>query len=316
MFYKQINHAGLRGKICLIPLLLPDSLTGLIFLMIISKIIGGLGNQLFQYAAGRCLAWQHQTDLALDISGFDEYKLRNFDLGAFGARYRFSTKDENSVYEQRGFIGKVRDRLLPMGLRKVYREPHFHFHSRFFKSPSHIYLKGYWQSEKYFSPVAEQIREELVMKPAYYKEVQTFATTIQQTPAVSVHIRRGDYTNPEVLRAHGMLSPEYYIRAMQLIREKEPGAVFYFFSDDIQWVKENLPVENVVYVSGIHSRTHFEDFWLMSRCRHHIIANSSFSWWAAWLNNFSRKMVIAPEKWFNEKKADTRDLIPNGWIKL
>ena len=284
--------------------------------MIISQIIGGLGNQLFQYAAGRCLAIRQQTELALDISGFNAYKLRTFDLEAFEARYRYSTDAENSVYHQRGFAGKLRDRLLPMAWRKVYREPHFHFHPRIFKTSSNIYLKGYWQSEKYFSPVASQIREELVMKPSFYEKVAELGKTMSSQPSVSVHVRRGDYTNPEVLRVHGILSPEYYRTAMQSFSDQDPNTVFYFFTDDFQWVKDNLPAENAVLVSGVQSQTHFEDFWLMSQCRHNIIANSSFSWWAAWLNNNPGKQVIAPLQWFNEKKADTKDLIPAGWRRV
>jgi hypothetical protein len=131
-----------------------------------------------------------------------------------------------------------------------------------------------------------------------------------------VHIRRGDYTNPEILRVHGILEPSYYQQAISKMLEKNPNAVFYFFSDDMEWVKKNLQVEKAVYVSNILSKTHFEDFWLMSQCKHHIIANSSFSWWAAWLNKNENKMVIAPNRWFNEKDADTKDLLLNKWIKI
>lgn len=284
--------------------------------MIISRIIGGLGNQLFQYAAGKALALQHHTELLLDVTAFDDYKLRNFDLAAFHTDLNFASKEQVSSFINRSIAGKIRDNILPMALRKVYKEKQFHFHPRFFRAPANIYLQGYWQSEKYFLLVEETIRKEFTVKEEYRRNVSALAAKLSSTPSVSVHIRRGDYKNPATVEIHGMLEAGYYNKAIQLISQKTPGACFYFFSDDMNWVKENLPVENAVYVSGVMSQTHIEDFYLMSQCKHNIIANSSFSWWAAWLNNTPGKIVVAPENWFNKGPRDTYDLYPKDWLSI
>ncbi len=284
--------------------------------MIISRIIGGLGNQLFQYAAGKALALRHHTELLLDVAAFDEYKLRNFDLAAFHTELNFASKEQVSSFINRSIAGKIRDNIFPMPLRKVYKEKQFHFQSHFFQAPSNIYLQGYWQSEKYFLPVAETIKKEFTVKEEYIRNVSAVAAKLSSTPSVSVHIRRGDYKSPTTVQIHGILEASYYNKAIQLISKKIPGACFYFFSDDMNWVKENLLVENAVYVSGVMSQTHIEDFYLMSQCKHNIIANSSFSWWAAWLNNNPEKIVIAPKNWFNKGPKDTQDLVPESWLRI
>lgn len=284
--------------------------------MIISRIIGGLGNQLFQYAAGKALALRHHTELLLDVTAFDEYKLRNFDLAAFHTGLNFATKEQVNSFINRSIAGKIRDNIFPMTFRKVYKEKQFHFQSRFLQAPANIYLQGYWQSEKYFLPVAEIIKKEFTVKEEYTRNVTALAAKLSSTPSVSVHIRRGDYKNPTTVEIHGILEARYYKKAIQLINQKIPGACFYFFSDDMNWVKENLPVENAVYVSGVMSQTHIEDFFLMSQCKHNIIANSSFSWWAAWLNNNPEKIVIVPKNWFNKGPRDTYDLYPEGWLTI
>lgn len=282
--------------------------------MIISKIIGGLGNQLFQYAAGRCLAIRHQTELLLDLNELTDYKLNSFDLNAFHTIFQQASEIQTATYYNRGIIEKFRDRLLPMALKKVYREPHFHFHPRFFNASESIYLKGYWQSEKYFAPVANQIRNELQFKDTYINKVKDLGEQIRNTTSVSVHIRRGDYTNKEILKVHGLLPPSYYEQSIKFLSVEYPGSIFYFFSDDINWVKETFGQDNAVYVSGQYTQTHFEDMYLMSQCHHNVIANSSFSWWGAWLNNNPGKRVIAPKNWFNTQRRDTSDLYPEGWL--
>jgi hypothetical protein len=122
--------------------------------------------------------------------------------------------------------------------------------------------------------------------------------------------------NPESAAYHGVLDPFYYEKAMGIIEEKIPDARIYFFSDDIQWVKQNLALNKHKELVSSHSRSAIEDFYLMTQCRHNIIANSSFSWWTAWLNDNPGKIVIAPEKWFTDKKIKTKDLIPQGWIRV
>lgn len=284
--------------------------------MIITRILGGLGNQLFQYAAGKTLSVQHQSKLLLDVRAFDEYKLRNFDLAAFNINLQYATEEQITPFLSRTTFGKLRDNVFPMRLRKVYKPKHFHFDKKFFAAPSTIYLQGYWQSEKFFAPIKDEIREDIVLRPEHIGNILHIGRDIADKCAIAVHIRRGDYNNSEALDMHGMLDQSYYKPAIQLIQDKYPDAIFYFFSDDINWAKQNLPVENAIYVSGNLSKTHLEDFYLMSQCKHNIIANSSFSWWAAWLNNNPGKTVITPKNWFNNGPKDLQDLIPEGWLKL
>ncbi|MGB3007363.1 MAG: alpha-1,2-fucosyltransferase [Chitinophagaceae bacterium] len=284
--------------------------------MIITRIIGGLGNQLFQYAAGKALAVNKNTDLLLDVSAFDEYKLRNFDLTAFHTEIQFAKQEELVSLRKRNFAEKIRDNIFPMALRKVYKPKHFHFHPRFFNASPNIYLQGYWQSEKYFETISSHIRKEFTIKEEYIKNVTQLADEIRKSSSVSVHIRRGDLNNPTTNEVHVILEIGYYKEALQIIRQIVPDAILYFFSDDLNWVKENLHIDGAVYVSGTKSETHIEDFYLMSQCKHNIIANSSFSWWAAWLNNNPDKIVIAPKNWFNKGPKDTQDLIPAGWLRI
>jgi hypothetical protein len=285
--------------------------------MIISKIIGGLGNQLFQYAAGKSLALHHNTSLLLDVSSFNEYKLRNFDLAAFHVDIKFADGQLLQPFTTRSVFGKLRDRLLPIPWRKVLKPQHFHFDRRFFSASSTIYLQGYWQSEKYFAPIANTIRKEFRLKEEYTQAVEALAAQMRSRQSVAVHMRMGDYMDPHVKEVHGVLSPSYYKKAILRLQEKYPDASFYFFSDNMELVKQHVDIKEASFVSGILAKTHFEDFYLMTQCRHNIIANSSFSWWAAWLNNNAGKTVIAPQQWFGPKgPRDTQDLFPEGWICL
>lgn len=284
--------------------------------MIITKIIGGLGNQLFQYAAGRCLAHLNSTTLKLDVTAFDEYKLRNFDLYNLNVTSQFASEHEISNLLPPTIWARARQRLLTVNKRHYYREPYFHFHPKFHKASVNTYIKGYWQSEKYFLPIRNIISEELIFKPGVIDNVLNFGRELQKNQSVSIHIRRGDYTNPVILKMHGILSVEYYQQAIDYIRRQYENAKFYFFSDDIEWVRNNLKVENMEFISGRISKTHYEDLFLMSMCQHNIIANSSFGWWAAWLNKNPNKIVIGPKNWFNKGPKDTQDLFPPGWIRM
>jgi hypothetical protein len=282
--------------------------------MIISKIAGGLGNQLFQYAAGRSLALHHNSELLLDTSYFNENDLRNFDLGSFNVNMKIADPGLVKNFINRSFADKIRDKFFPVHFKKVYKEPFFHFDKRFFNTAPNVYLKGYWQSEKYFATIKEIIKTDLAINPGIVKKVRAFGDELANTTSVAVHIRRADYTSEVSGEYHGIPDKNYYQKAIQLVKEKNKNARFYFFSDNINWVKENMQIPDAVYVSDEITKTHLEDLYLMSQCRHNIIANSSFSWWGAWLNNNPGKIVIAPKNWFNKGPKDTYDLYPDGWI--
>ena len=285
--------------------------------MIITRIIGGLGNQMFQYAAGKTLAHLNNSILKLDVSSFEEYKLRNFDLLNFNTTIDFATQQEIDNLLPAHNFEKAFQYLSPLSKRTYYREKHFHFDEKFLKLGGNVFLKGYFQSEKYFLPVQEIIRNDFTCKESAVNNVTNFSRQLIEQNSVSIHVRRGDYAkDPEIAERHGALGANYYRAAIELIKGRVTNPVFYIFSDDMAWAKENLEIPEAVYVTNEITKDHIEDLYLMSRCRHNIIANSSFSWWGAWLNNDPGKNVVAPKKWFNKGPEDVQDIIPKEWHKI
>ncbi|HMK17654.1 MAG TPA: alpha-1,2-fucosyltransferase [Chitinophagaceae bacterium] len=285
--------------------------------MIISHINGGLGNQMFQYAAGRTLAHLNKTFLKLDASSFEESKLRSFDLLCFNAQIGFATNQEISTLKPAHNFEKAFQYLSPLKRRTYYREREFRFDEKVLQLGKNVYLKGYFQSENYFLPVKDIIKADFTFQNDIIKNIKEFSTSLINSNSVSVHIRRGDFKKDQTTADyHGTLSLDYYKSAIELIKSKIGNPAFFFFSDDIDWVKENLPIPGVTFVSKTITENHFEDLYLMSQCKHNIIANSSFSWWGAWLNTNPEKLVIAPKKWFKEGPKDTQDLLPAEWIKI
>jgi hypothetical protein len=285
--------------------------------MIIVQILGGLGNQMFQYAAGRCLAHLNNTQLKLDVTGFTDYKLRSFDLHSLHTDCQFASANEIRNLLPSHNFEKALQYLSPKKKRTYYREKYFHFDDNMLKFGKNVYLKGYFQSEKYFLPIKEIIQNEFRIKEEAIAGVKDFFNAPGSANRVSVHLRRGDMKNdPVMAERHGVMPLSYYQKAIEIIRSKISAPHFYFFSDDIDWTKENFNTTDATFVSGEISKTHFEDLYLMSQCDHNIIANSSFSWWGAWLNKSVNKIVIAPNKWFNNGPTDLHDLIPDDWIKI
>ena len=285
--------------------------------MIVSNILGGMGNQMFQYAAGRCLAYLHKTRLKLDVRGFDDYKLRNFDLQSLHTDCHFASENEIRNLLPSHNFEKALQYLSPKKKRTYYREKYFHFDGDMFNYGSRVYLKGYFQSEKYFFPIKNIIQREFTFKDEFIQRVKEFSIKTRSVNSVSVHIRRGDMKNdPVMAERHGVMPLSYYQKGIEIIRSKISNPQFYFFSDDINWTKENFNNTDATFVSGEISKTHFEDLYLMSQCGNNIIANSSFSWWGAWLNNNPNKIIVAPNKWFNSGPQDTEDLVPASWIRI
>jgi hypothetical protein len=281
--------------------------------MIIIRLTGGLGNQMFQYAAARCLALKNGAKLKLDTTAYREDQLRNFDLFCLNTEASIATPAEIAALKAKGTVGRVMSYLTPYPRRKFYKQPWFHFHPSFFRLTGPVYIQGYFQSEKFFLPAKEQVQKDFTIKKELTEKVEPLAASLQEHESVALHIRRGDYRNEVALNYHGIVPLGYYREAVSQVSGKVAHPHFYIFSDDGAWVKENLRLPNATIVSGELSSTHFEDLYLMSRCRHNIIANSSFSWWAAWLNTNPGKTVIAPRNWFNKGPKDTQDMIPEGW---
>ena len=292
--------------------------------MVISNILGGLGNQMFQYAAARALASAKGQQLYLDLSDFPGYLLHHgFELSRVfcGA---FETADKYQLEQMLGWRARQPLRNIlkrqKMGLFRNEHfvvEPHFHYWPQFFDAPDDCYLVGYWQSERYFKSVEQIIRKEFTFKSAPQGRNEELAAHIAGCNAVSLHIRRGDYANnPKTNAVHGLVPLAYYHDAASRIAQSVPAPEFFVFSDDLIWAQENLklpfPCRFVGHNRGAES---YMDMQLMSLCRHHVIANSSFSWWGAWLNSRPYKVVIAPQKWFSTDN-NARDLLPQGWIRL
>lgn len=284
--------------------------------MIIVQLKGGLGNQMFQYAAARALAHHHDTELAVDASHYRTDQLRNFDLFQLQTKARLASSEEIDRLKAKGSVGRILNRIIPYSSKRFYKQPYYHFDRSFFNLGKEVYLQGFFQSEKYFAPIAPLLQEEFSLRGGYKDPILAKGSEMQQLDSVALHIRRGDYSNAETLRFHGILPLTYYRDAVELMRKKLDQPRFYIFSDDIQWVVENLQLEPSEAVSGKVSQTHFEDLYLMQQCRHNIIANSSFSWWGARLNTHLQKIVVAPLQWYNEGPRDTEDLIPAGWTRL
>lgn len=283
-------------------------------------ISGGLGNQLFQYAAGRRLAVKLGVPLVLDLVNYSTDPLRKYALHAFNIQCEISDSDGVAIFNSDGFRERLYRKIqrnLPFRMRSYVVERHFHFDPEVLRLPPGVYLWGYWQSEKYFADVSKQIREELTLKEEPNAQNREIAEHMGSVDSISVHVRRGDYvTNPETRRWHGHCDLEYYRRTMTAIAERVQHPNFFIFSDDFEWVRDNLrPAHPCTYVSHNGAESDYLDMWLMSRCRHHIISNSTFGWWSAWLNPRKDKIVFAPARWFSEAGHDTSDLIPEGWVR-
>jgi hypothetical protein len=288
--------------------------------VIITKIIGGLGNQMFQYAAGRSLALAKGCRLKLDISGFDKYAIHNgYELGLFNLKAEIASEEEVSRFVGVSpRIARFMRKRLGVGKKSYCLERSFAFDAGFFGNTPPVYLEGYWQSWKYFEPYANQIREEFTLSNPPVGKNAAVARQIAQTNSVSIHIRRGDYVaNQATSTVHGFVGLEYYKETLRRIHAEVSAPWFFVFSDDLAWARSNLSLsDNVTFVDHNAGASSYEDMRLMSLCRHHVIANSSFSWWAAWLGYRAGKLVFYPGNWFATKEHDISSLCPPQWIQI
>lgn len=302
--------------------------------MIITRLSGGLGNQMFQYAIGRALSLRKNTELVLDISSFSSIKKgetpRIYLLDNFNILGRIATEDDYrklglSNIKNKNFkaiiqrkIFRLQESLRPISKKKFLLERSFTFDKEVLNAPNNCLISGVWQSAKYFEEIKDAIRKEFTLSRSLLSsEISKILNEIESTPqSVSLHIRRGDYIeNVATNKKHGVCSAEYYRKATKYILNNFPEARFFIFSDDIEWVKTNFKIPAPVsYASSVHIKDYVELI-LMSKCKHNIIANSSFSWWGAWLNSNPNKIVVSPQKWFTST-TDTKDLIPKSWIRL
>ena len=197
-------------------------------------------------------------------------------------------------------------------------EESFTFDERIMKLKGNLYLDGYWQTEMYFKSIRNELLDDFEIKSSPSGENSSMLDLICKSNSVSVHIRRGDYVNnAETFQKHGVSSMEYYNKAINYINKRVENTHFFIFSDDIEWVRQNFTIKHAIHFIGFNDASkNFEDLRLMKNCKHNIIANSSFSWWGAWLNENPNKIVIAPANWFNDISVNTNNLIPSDWVSI
>jgi hypothetical protein len=295
--------------------------------VIIVALMGGLGNQLFQYAAGRRLASDTGRPLKLDLTTYESDTRRSYRLGPFNTCQDVATREEirrvkpsledagrgwwpaRLLRNRRYAKTWLRERtpyVYDAGLMGAARET------------QDVHLEGYWANELYFKPIEPVIRRELTLTSEPDGENLTAARAMASTTSVCLHVRRGDYaSDPATRQFHGLMPLSYYEQAVARLMETVTDPHFFVFSDDPAWVKEHLRLQRpVTYVTHNGAGTDYEDLRLMASCRHHIIANSSFSWWGAWLARSPAQIVIAPAQWLVQPGIDTTGATPAEWIRL
>lgn len=293
--------------------------------MVVVKLIGGLGNQMFQYAAGRALAEHHHTELFLDTSYLmldpdGAYTIRKFELDKFKIEAEFAGKKELDHFNFKAsrYITKFKSFFPGLFKSILFNESQSFFHKQFFKLPKTTYLNGYWQDEQYFSKLRGALQKEFDLKEKS-DSYQNFVKQVQEVNSVSVHVRHGDYlTLGAANKFHGVLPLTYYLDAVKYFSGLNEDFTFFIFSDDLNWCKENLGfIKNANFVEGKKlNLSSQEELLIMSQCKHNIIANSSFSWWAGWLNANENKKITAPKHWLNKTQEQPAELIPSNWIRL
>ncbi|MCY0093297.1 alpha-1,2-fucosyltransferase [Hoeflea ulvae] len=284
---------------------------------VISRLHGGLGNQLFQYAVGRAVALRTGAELLLDTRHYTAENPFKYDLEHFAIQARVASNDE---------LPPAKNRPLSYAWwRKFGRSPRFvreqglGYNERIASIDADCYLHGYFQSQRYFDDIAPTLWNDLSFREPISGENARMSERIQSGPSVSLHIRRGDYiTNAKAQAAHGSTDLAYYQQALEEVRTRSgQDPVVYLFSNDPDWVRDNIKLDaELVPVAINDGATAHEDLRLMSLCDHNIIANSTFSWWGAWLNPSHNKIVAAPVQWFADPKLSNPDITPPGWLRL
>lgn len=291
--------------------------------MIGVRLAGGLGNQMFQYAAGLRLATRHDTQLVLDLSRLQERTActpRAFGLHCFRVRAtRTGTPrllpSSEWAGRARALFRRIREPRAPLGMT-LWPERGYAFDEAVLQAPDAVCLEGYWQSEKYFHDVEPLVRAHFSFAEEPDGDVRRWIGEIARCESVAVHVRRGDYVSTAAgRRFHGVLPLDYYAKAAGLIAAQVRNPHFFVVSDDPPWCRQHFRIPHpVTVVEGARSAS--EDLRLIRSCRHHVIANSAFSWWGAWLADPPSRLVVAPERWFLTPELDTKDLIPPGWLRV
>jgi hypothetical protein len=292
---------------------------------IVVQLTGGLGNQLFSYASGRGISDKLGAKLRFHRSknitdGERAYRLDRFRTKVVDAALWQEAMVRISLERRVQTVGaalgpRVRGRLFD-----VVQDNTMGYSPELFPQDRSIFLRGFWQSPKYFSHIEKEIREELEMIESPREKDRPILEKIRNTESVCVHVRRGDLVNnPEFAAKYHVQEPGYYQRAVQMLKQLGRPLHFFVFSDDADWPRKHLPLGDEVEflcAQGAAGREDWQDFQLMRACKHFIIANSTFSWWTAWLGACPDKRVIAPRAWYRDSDSPPPDLIPSHWKVL
>lgn len=288
------------------------------------RLQGGMGNQMFQYAAGRCTAERLQAPLVLDLSWFQAVRKqpgvtqRTYALDVFKIQAELQQRLDwisAAPHLVQRVAMSIRHRL---GRDNVYRKVPDAFDPEFVRLRAPVTLEGYFQSELYFLPIAHEIRETFRRRGPITADSNGILHQIERATSVAVHVRRGDYvTNPAAAGFHGTCDLNYYSAALGHLASELGDFRAFVFTDDPTWARENLnfDVETTV-LPGPGARPDHEDLWLMAACHSFVIANSSFSWWGAWLGEQDGKRVVAPKRWFTDPARESDSLVPTSWIRM
>lgn len=271
--------------------------------MIVVKLLGGLGNQLFQYALGRHLEIKHKSRLYLDLSNFEVDPLRTYELGNLNVVERFLPP----------LVLRV---CLKLRMLKKYLPKDRKYDEGVFEAGSNVHLVGYWQSENYFKEIKGILVDEIIDK-AVVNSYRQFSD-LSGCNTVALHVRRQDYVfNSDTANHHGALDVEYYNKAVDLMNKYIYDPHYIVFSDDVKWAKANISINGkITYWENDSEDKSWHDLLLMSSCKHFIIANSSYSWWAAWLAENEYTIIVAPLRWFNDSPEGTNDIVPTRWKRI
>lgn len=284
--------------------------------MVVVKFKGGLGNQMFQYALYRQFELQGK-DVFADLTDYDSGYFRKFELYNF-PNININLESVNLIKKRNSLGFKIHKKINKLlGKRPLeFKYDNLNF-NEYVLQLDNCYIDGYWQSEKYFCSIREDLKKQFCLSEKMLHDdlYKKYREIIELNNSISVHIRRGDYLSEENISLYGNIcTKEYYNAAMRYFRSFFGNVNFVVFSNDIEWCKENIMGEDITYVLGSEADSALCELFMMTRCSHNIIANSSFSWWGAWLNNSPQKKVIMPASWLNCEEIN--DIYPEGWIRI
>lgn len=293
--------------------------------MILLRLMGGLGNQMFQYAFGRCLAVRRRVELRLDLRWFEENRSRQYRLDSFPIAASIASARDTEMLTREGWCGlaqRVTSGLPPSTWHRMPRtvmEQNLRYdHSHGERLADYLHYTGYWQCEKYFLPIADELRKTFHSRHARSAGFRHWSEMILGAQSVSIHVRRGDYLHDEASnRVHGTCEIEYFRAAMRIISGRVPNAHYFLFCEDPDWCRDFFKDDaSALIVDLTGEESDLEQLDLMRLCRHHIISNSTFGWWGAWLATEGDSIVIAPRQWFADPALDSTDIVPDRWIRI